>query len=97
MRMPVLSSCPLPICIIFFSIISSTGEYFDPEEYNLVKEAAQVLLEEDASSPDAPSGGARASARATESERQRRRRPMVSVKDSKYYDMLKVRQGPVSY
>jgi len=63
------------------------GEWFDPEEYNLPKEAAHVLNEE-ISTPEENRTG-----REDEREREaraRRRRPMVTVKDSKYYDILGV-------
>jgi hypothetical protein len=74
------------------------GEWYDPEEYNLMREAAQVLNEESVeggpASPDEQNGASSASsasaAAAAAERQQRRRRPMHTVKDSKYYDVLKI-------
>lgn len=92
------------------------GEWFDPEEYSLPKEAAAVLNEDVVEMPMSPgsshgapssrpggggsgsaaagaaaaAGGGGAAGPASHAERQRRRRPMVTVKDSRYYDVLGV-------
>ena len=80
------------------------GEWFDPEEYSLPKEAELVLNEDivddcadrmampsshgssdgEGSSPRAGGGGGGSSGR------RRRPRPVVTVKDSRYYDILGV-------
>jgi hypothetical protein len=86
---------------------STTGEWFDPEEYNLPKEAAHVLNEEyhENSNPEemhrgnlnggsAHGGGSESESETAEKRNERasarRRRTTVTVKDSKYYDILGV-------
>lgn len=70
------------------------GEWFDPEEYNLPKEAAHVLNEpviDERNTPEVNRKTGQANEQDEERARAaRRRRPMVTVKDSKYYDILKI-------